>query len=298
MRAKSLKTSEAERVAEKAGEIIGQGVGEFMKERMLLDRLHEAVPEFEGYSLWKGIDAGLQKGLFERVKFKGYRVVGRGKAIGGGAEGMRLHATPSKDDGKEGYYYPFVANWFLEKGNCVTEFRKGKEWGMPDVSIVRFSVSELMDELELITVEVKRGSANVSSLTQAYGYSKLAHRCYLAADNRSDLSKLKEQAEMIGIGLLAVDPKDAANVTELLSPPRSEPNQVSLVKHVAEVFDLVRCALCGVWFKRVWGRKKDGVRGTTVVKRRRVVGGPSVVRFVCRECEEVFKLVKGTDSWR
>jgi len=61
----------------------------------------------------------------------------------------------------------------------------------------------------------------------------------------------------------------------------------------------VRCFLCGVWFKRVWGSKKEGVRGTKMLKRNRSIpGAPTVLVSVCPECEDVVKLVKGVDSWR
>jgi len=84
----------------------------------------------------------------------------------------------------------------------MAEVKKGRGWGIPDISIVRSLSSDLLDEIELITVEVKRDWMNLSSITQAYGYSKLAHRCYLAADTLDDLRKFIEHAERVGIGLL------------------------------------------------------------------------------------------------
>ncbi len=299
MRAKSLTKSEAELVAKKAVEIVQSLGGNFVKSGILFDRLFEIMPEFKGHSLWKGIDYATENGLLEWVKYKGYRLALQVQAVTIPPEASRLHPTPSKDDGKESYYYPFVANWFVAKGNCITAFKKGREWGMPDVSVVRTSSSELVDEIELITIEVKRGGVNISSLTQAYGYSKLAHRCYLAADEIHDLQKLKEHAERVGIGLLSINPKNPGDITELLSPPRSEPSQVSLQEHLARVFDLVPCRVCGVWFKRVWSNKKEGVEGTKMIRRKRAIpGGPTVLLSVCPECEDVFKLVKGIDTWR
>ena len=269
MRAKSLTKNEAEQVAKKAVEIVQSLGGGFVKGGTLLDRLFEIMPEFKGHSLWKGIDYATENGLLEWVKYKGYRLAPQVQAVTIPPEASHLHPTLSRDDGKESYYYPFVANWFVAKGNCITAFKKGREWGMPDVSVVRTSSSELVDEIELITIEVKRGGANISSLTQAYGYSKLAHRCYLAADEIDELQKLKEHAERVGIGLLSINPKDPSDITELLSPPRSEPSQVSLQEHLARAFDLVHCALCGIWFKRVWGSKKEAVQGTKMLKRNR-----------------------------
>jgi len=299
MRAKSLTKIEAEQVARKAVEIVQSLGGDFVKTGTLLDRLFETMPQFKGYSLWKGIDYATESGLLEWVKFKGYRLAPQVKTVTTPTEVGRLHPIPSKDDSRESYYYPFVANWFLAKGNCVTAFKKGREWGMPDVSVVRTSSSELVDEIELITIEVKRGGANISSLTQAYGYSKLAHRCYLAADEIGDLQKLKEHAERVGVGLLSINPEGPSEITELLSPPRSEPSQVSLQEHLARVFDLVPCRVCGVWFQRAWSSKKQGVEGTKMIKRKRAIpGAPTVLLSVCPECEDLLKLVKGVDVWR
>jgi len=299
MRAKSLTKSEAEQVAKKAVEIVQSVGGNFVRSGTLLDKLYESMPEFKEHSLWKGLDYATDNGLLEWVKYKGYRLAPPVEAVTSPPEASGLHPTPSRDDGKESYYYPFVANWFLAKGNCITAFKKGREWGMPDVSVVRTSSSELIDEIELITIEVKRGGANISSLTQAYGYSKLAHRCYLAADEIDELQKLKEHAERVGIGLLSINPGDPGDITELLSPPRSEPSQVSLQEHLARVFDLVACCFCGVWFQGVWQSKKEGVEGTKMIKRKRAIpGAPTLLLSVCPECEDLLKLVKGVDTWR
>ena len=299
MRRKSLTKIEAEQVAKKAVEIVQSLEGDFVKTGTLLNRLFETMPQFKGHSLWKGIDYATESGHLEWVKFKGYRLAPEVKTVATPTEVSRLYPIPSKDDSRESYYYPFVANWFLAKGNCVTAFKKGREWGMPDVSVVRTSSSELVDEIELITIEVKRGGANISSLTQAYGYSKLAHRCYLAADEISELQKLKEYAERVGVGLLSINPKAPSEITELLSPPRSEPSQVSLQEHLARVFDLVPCRVCGVWFQRAWSNKKQGVEGTKMIKRKRAIpGAPMALLSVCPECEDLLKLVKGVDVWR
>jgi len=297
MRAKSLTKAETEQVAKKAVEIVQSLGDDFVKAGILLDSLFKAMPEFKGHSLWKGLDYASDNGLLEWVKYKGYRLAPRVKAATTPVE-VSLYSIPPKDNETESYYYPFVANWFLAKGNCIAALRKGREWGVPDVSVVRASSSWLVDEIELITVEVKRWGVAVSSLTQAYGYSKLAHRCYLAADATDKLQKLKEHAERVGIGLLAIDPKDPGNITELLSPPRSEPSTVSLQEHLERVFGLVRCCICGVWFQAEWRNKKQRVEGTKILKRKRVIpSAPELELPVCPQCEGLVKLVEGVDTW-
>lgn len=292
---KTLSAEEAQSVAEKAAEIVRLAGGDFVKEQALMSKIYEAMPEFKSRSLWKGLSLAVDKGFLGYTNYKGYY---QQKTIEPSAAKISLYSLPKKDDGKEHHYYPFVANWFLRSGNCKAQFRKGKEWGVPDVSIVRGSSSEELDELELITVEVKRGTATVSDLSQAYRYSKLAHRCYLASDEVDDLKSLKEHAEKIGVGLLTINPHDPNDIKELLSPPLSEPSTISLYEHLANAFNLVTCCLCGVWFERKWTNKKENVEGTTCIVRARVTGGPDVWKYACPECEGVFKLVRGARPLR
>lgn len=295
---KPLSKDEAQLVAKKASEIVKGARGDLIKEQALISKLYEVMPEFRDRPLWRAFSFGIDNGLLQYAKYKGYYYGPTVEEVIPSPGGVSLHPTPTKDDGKERYYYPFVANWFLRSGNCLAEFRKGKEWGMPDVSIVRGSSSELVDELELITIEVKRGWANISDLSQAYRYSKLAHRCYLAADVKDDLLKLREHAEKMGVGLLAINLENPSDIAELLSPPRSEPSAVTLHEHLATVFDLVTCCLCGVWFRRVWGSKKENIQGTTAIIRSRVTGGLDIWRYACPECEGVFRLAKRIEPLR
>ena len=293
MRAKSLDESQTEKVVKKATEIVKSNGSDFLRSGTLLNKLYESLPEYKDYSLWKAIDNAVDSGFLEWVKYKGYRITPH--------EDSHLYPVRSKDDGKESYYYPFVANWFLERGNCMAEVKKGREWGMPDISIVRSLSSESLDEMELITVEVKRDWMNLSSVTQAYGYSKLAHRCYLAADTLDELRKFKEHAERVGIGLLYITPSNPSKIEELLSPPRSEPSRASLYEHLERVFDLVTCCFCGIWFQGVWRDRKEGIEGTKTIRRRRAIPETSEIYLsVCPGCEDLTKLIKPEDisEWR
>lgn len=295
MTGKRLNDDETNTVAEKATEIVKAADGGFVKEQTVISEIYKTVPEFRGRPLWRALSLAIAKNLVKYTNYKGYHY---DKAVGPFASSISLYDVPRTDDGKEHHYYPFVANWFLKSGNCRAQFRKGREWGIPDVSIVRGSSSEESDELEFVAVEVKRGGATISDLSQAYRYSKLAHRCYLASDSESDLLKLREQAERMGVGLMVINPRDPNDIKESLGPPRSEPSAISLYEHLANAFDLVTCCLCGVWFERTYARKKDNIRGTTCIVRKRATGGPEVWRYACPECEEVFKLVKGVRPLR
>lgn len=292
MTAKYLSDSEAMMIAEKAAEIVRAADGGFVKEPALIAEIHKAVPAFRERPLGKALSLVIDRNLLKYANYKGYYFDKTPRPV---SPGISLYKVPEKDNGKEPYYYRFVANWFLRGGDCRAEFKQGNKWGRPDVSVVRGSSSEELDELELITVEVKRGGATVNDLSQAYRYSKLAHRCYLASDDERALLKLREHAERIGVGLMGINPENPNDIRELLNPPRSEPSTISLHEHLANVFDLVPCCLCGVWFQRVWRSKKEGIQGTTCIVRKRVTGGPDVWRYACPECEEVFKLAKGVD---
>jgi len=301
MRAKSLDESQTEQIARKATEIVQSSSGGFIRSGILIEKIYRSLPKFKDYSLWKAIDYAVDKGFFECVKYKGYQIAKHGKETIIAAEASRLYPLPRKDDGKESYYYPFVANWFLKSGNCMVEVKKGGKWGMPDISIVRSLSSDLLDEIELITVEVKRDWMNLSSVTQAYGYSKLAHRCYLAADTLNELRKFREHAERVGIGLLHIDPSNPSNIEELLSPPRSEPSRASLYEHLDRVFGLVTCCFCGIWFQGVWRNRKEGIEGTKMIIRRRAIPETSEIYLsVCPGCENLTRLIKpeDIDEWR
>jgi hypothetical protein len=295
MTGKYLSDDEAIIVAEKATEIVKAADGGFVKEQTVISKIYETMPKFQGRPLWKAFSLAIDKNLLKYTNYKGYYY---DKVVAPFASSISLYDLPKKDDGKEHHYYPFVANWFLKSGNCRAQFRKGREWGIPDVSVVRGSSSAELDELELVTVEVKRGGATVSDLSQAYRYSKLAHRCYLASDSESDLVELREHAERMGVGLMVINSRDPNDIKELLGPPRSEPSTISLHEHLANAFDLVTCCLCGVWFERIYANKKENIQGTTCIVRKRATGGPDVWRYACPECEEVFKLAKGVRPLR
>jgi len=233
----------------------------------LIQRLYKCLPDLKDHALGSGIKRGLTDKRYYRVK---------------GRYSLQRNET---DEGKENYYYSYVAEWWQTTWRCLTEIQKGKQFGMPDVSAVRWMTSKFIDDIELITTEVKRGRLGIGSLTQAYGYSKLAHRCYLASDDTDKLEEFRNQAERIGIGLLYINPDSPKKITEMLSSPRSEPSVASLQSHLAQVFNLVQCAWCGVFFRR-----KKGV--TCVIERQRAapVDPPlPLERFVCDDCARLFQ---------
>ena len=309
MAGKWLSQQEISMVAEATVEIVREHTGSpIWTDGALRDLIWNRLPELKGRPVWKGIARAEATKKIVKVRYKGFHCldVPAGSAPAHSPttvqsdQKARVHQQPPADDGKERYFYRFVAKWFANRGNCVTHFRKGREWGMPDVSIARSLTSHLVDEVELITVEVKRGNATISDLTQAYGYSKLGHRCYLASDDLQKLQRLREQAEKIGIGLLEIRSDLLGKqpiqqcITEVLSPPKSEPDLTSFLSHMEHVFNLVSCLLCSTWFER-----KAGV--TKYVERRKEFpkNPPErLLKFICNSCAGELVIPRALKTWR
>jgi hypothetical protein len=289
---KFLTAAQKEVVAKKAAEVLEEAGG-YLRDNELVERIYKKCPELAAYSLWKGIEKARQESLIVRVKRKGYTV---NLSPAESETSLLEQAVVSEERGRESEYYQHVANWFTKQGNCLAVFKKGHEWGMPDVSVVKGSSSLYLDDIELITVEVKRGNATPYDLMQAYGYSKLAHRCYLASDIEAKLGPLREQAEKIGIGLLLIDPKKPDDIKELLSPPRSEPSTTSLQDHLARAFNLVSCTLCGTYFKREKNRTKILLRERPTAMDR--PQKTKVTRFICEQCYNLFLYGKEMEVWK
>jgi len=256
---KILASNEKELVAHTVGKLLS--ANGILKPDKLEALLRRELPQLKGKSLRAGINLGLKEKLYFRIKFKGF--------------------SPDKPARREKDYYSIIEEHWKSQG-CLTQPQKGR-LGIPDISAVRWVESRYIDEVELITTEVKRGRLSVNHLNQAYGYSKRAHRCYLASDDARKLKEFRGQAERLGIGLLYIDP-ETRTVTEKLSAPRSEPSVEPLMNHLADVFNLVQCAFCSVFLIRT----KD----TPVMKRFRASASgqhPSVLkRYVCNKCAELF----------
>lgn len=283
------------RLNEQQTQTVCEACVEIMKERIepisqgdLEQKIYEMRKDLQGYALYKGIELGKTKGKIVFTPYKGYHLPSLQLAT---TNETNQKLQPS---GKESEFYNPVARWFEENMKpCITKQKKGKakEWGMPDVSVLRAPTSDFTENVELITIEVKRGVASTYDLLQAYGYSKLAHRCYLASDSKEKLMKLKLRAESIGVGLLWIENKK--KIVELLSSARSDPIESSLLEHLAHTFDVVRCYLCDMFFQRAKGK-------TRYIKMKHMISGVEFQRFVCSDCINVFNLEQNTNfsTWK
>lgn len=124
--------------------------------------------------------------------------------------------------------------------------------GRIDVVGVREFGGDLAGRSEVIAIEVKGGNQPfATSAGQAYGYSVMADRCYLA-DYRARSKPWFNESEVLvagrlGIGLIAIT--GAGRMVEVLTAPPHQPIE-HLRAVVLDKMGLSTCSLCGTVFRR------------------------------------------------
>lgn len=108
---------------------------------------------------------------------------------------------------KEKDYYPIVARWLQSKQHCFfTAINKGLKHSRLDVIGIRDVGGDLSGEIEVIGVEVKRGTEPFATASgQTLGYKIYANKVYLA-DSRDKSFTFDEIniASFLGIGLIQI----------------------------------------------------------------------------------------------
>jgi hypothetical protein len=139
--------------------------------------------------------------------------------------------------------YPVVERWLRRHFKCFrTAINKGLSHGRIDVIGVRDMGGDLSGAIEVLGVEVKRGSFPFANACgQTLGYRVYAHRVYLA-DLRSEpfSSAQVHIASHLGIGLVQIKP---SGCTEVVSSPVYQPIE-QLHLRLLEALRLGRCQLC------------------------------------------------------
>jgi hypothetical protein len=147
----------------------------------------------------------------------------------------------------ESSLYPTVENWLRRHFACFkTAVNKGLKHSRIDVVGVRDTGGELSGEVEVIAVEVKRGSFPFANACgQTLGYNVYANRVYLA-DLRLEGFTHDELhiASHLGIGLVQIRRR---RCSEIISSPIYKPIQ-KLNLRLLETLRLGRCQLCGCVF--------------------------------------------------
>ena len=144
--------------------------------------------------------------------------------------------------------YPLVERWMKKHFLCFkTAINKGLKHGRIDVIGIRDIGSSLSGEIEVISIEVKRGSeAFATASGQALGYKIYANRVYLADVRNNSFSHDEITiASHLGIGLIQIK---NGKCSEILSSPLYTPmvsHNLSLIERMA----LGKCQLCHSFFE-------------------------------------------------
>jgi len=159
-----------------------------------------------------------------------------------------MRKTTRKKTIDEKSLYPSVEKWLKTYHHCFkTVSDTGLKFSRIDVVGVRDTGGDLSEEIETISVEVKKGTGKfATSCGQASGYKVYANRVYLA-DVRDDKFSTEEIAiaNHLGIGLVQIK---GNRCTEILTSPYYKPLTMTHL-HLLEKLDLRLCRLCGCFFE-------------------------------------------------
>jgi hypothetical protein len=157
---------------------------------------------------------------------------------------------------RESASYPGVEKWMKKHFRCFKAATNvGLRYSRIDVLGVKDVGGDLSGEIEIIGIEVKRGTEPFATASgQALGYHVYAHRVYLA--DRRDTAFTPSELEIashLGIGLVQII---GATCREILSSPFHRPiSRMSLA--VVEKLALGHCRMCGTFFEIGTARKKQ-----------------------------------------
>jgi hypothetical protein len=147
---------------------------------------------------------------------------------------------------KERDLYEPVRSFIEVEFECFdTAIDKGPKEGIVDVVGLRNNISDLGGHTELISVEVKsEQNTFLKALGQAYAYSVMANRCFLAIHKRygRDFTQdEKDQAAKLGVGLIKIGANKQCSIVS--SSPLHTPLD-SYKLRLAQKMGYVRCVLC------------------------------------------------------
>jgi hypothetical protein len=144
--------------------------------------------------------------------------------------------------------YPRVARWMRRHFLCFRlAVNKGLRYGRIDVLGIRDVGGDFSGEVEMIAVEVKRGSTPFSNASgQTFGYRVYANRVYLADVREEPFNHDEIQiASCLGIGLIWIKGKSCREVL-------SSPYYKQITKLQLGLFEALRlgvCQLCDSLFR-------------------------------------------------
>lgn len=143
--------------------------------------------------------------------------------------------------------YPLVRQWIQRHFRCFRiEVNKGLRYGRIDVLGIRDVGGDFSGSVEVISIEVKRGSTPFTNAAgQTLGYRVYANRVYLADFREKPFGREELLiASNLGIGLIHIKGKKCR---EVLTSPVYQPIP-ELQFRLFEKLKLGTCTLCGSLF--------------------------------------------------
>jgi hypothetical protein len=155
---------------------------------------------------------------------------------------------------KEAELYPILATWMKKHFRCFKAGGPvGTRYSRADVVGIRDTGGGNSGEVELIVIEVKRGTEPFATASgQAAGYSVYANRVYLA-DVRAQGFTVEEReiASNLGVGLIQVRRRKPQ---EILSSREHRPI-TRMWLEMARKLDFYPCRICGTFVEVQAGYK-------------------------------------------
>ena len=119
---------------------------------------------------------------------------------------------------EEAFYQPFAEYLVNDLDECTKAIVLGgnilqDKWGTPDVvGVIKPSMSDIIKEIEIISVEIKTEiNALITAFGQACAYKLFSHRVYLVIpeqSQKSDIDRLDSLCFLFGIGLITFNNTD------------------------------------------------------------------------------------------
>jgi len=182
---------------------------------------------------------------------------------------------------KESAAYPLVEKWMKRQFHCFKAgINVGLRYSRVDVLGVKDVGGDLSGEIEIIAIEVKRGSEPFATASgQALGYHVYANRVYLADRREKTFTPSEiEIASHLGIGLVQII---GATCREVLSSPYHRPIS-RLSFSLLEKLALGECRICGTFFE-IGMAKNRQFSNLTREKFQKAVGSEKGLMFWNRE---------------
>jgi hypothetical protein len=155
---------------------------------------------------------------------------------------------------KEAELYPILANWMKKHFRCFKAAGPvGTRYSRADVVGIRDNGGGNSGEVELIVIEVKRGTEPFATASgQAAGYSVYANRVYLADVREQGFTvEEREIASNLGVGLIQVGRRKPQ---EVLSSREHRPI-TRMWLEMARKLNFYPCRICGTFIEIEAGYK-------------------------------------------